>query len=149
MIKNIAQFMVNNVVGWTIGENFFVGHVPIEAMDNQRLRETDKKRVVFLLENTPPDTVPQIKDRENKPIQIFNRAETYFQARADAYSFYNFLHGRSQDQLPTIAGDTWEYTSMIIDAINAPAPLENPDDKSLFYFSTNYLFLLCDKREIP
>ena len=82
-------------------------------------------------------------DSADKPIQIWNRADSYFRAREDAFKFHDVLHGSSQWELPQISSGR-EYCAMIIDAQASPAPIENPNEEGLFVFSGNYIFRIAE-----
>jgi len=146
MLKEISTFILNriNVVNpfWTRDINFFVGHVPVRNKDGLSLEQIP--RMAAILENSPADLVGDLPDRQDKPIQILNRHSNFFTARADAMQFFDDLHGENQCDLPVIASGL-EYTVMVIDGIGSPVPIENPDDKDRFVFSTNYLFRICAK----
>ena len=100
-------------------------------------------RIVCILENTPADTIGDLPDRADKPVQIWNRNESFFRARDDAFEFHSFLHGSSQWQLPLVSSGVI-YTAMIIDSMGTPAPIENPDSKGWFVFSANYMFRIAE-----
>jgi len=142
MLKEIAQYILTKpeTSDFTLGENFFTGHLPLKNTSNVE----PPVRSVVLLERTPSAVVPDLPDRVDKAIQIWNRGASYFQAHADAHLFFEILHGSVQWDLPLIVSGV-EYTAMIINAVAAPAVLENPDDRSKFVFSTNYIFMVMDK----
>ena len=133
-LREIAQFIEDNT-SWQIGVDFFVGHLPPKTDDG----EDPPVRCVVLLENTPGAVEGQLPDRIDKPVQIWNRAQNYTQARDDAYEFYNLLHGTHGWNLPVLTSGE-EYLAMTVDAIGTPAPIQNPDERGRFVFSTNYLW---------
>ena len=144
MIKEIAAFILQQnaaITYWVRDVNYFVGHIPILNINNVKVEGIS--RIAGILENSPGDPVGDLPDRLDKPIQIYNRAGSYFQARRDAKNFYDSLHGSSQWELPSItSGET--YWAMIIDAMGSFAPIENPDSKGRFVFSANYLFRIAE-----
>jgi len=144
MIKEIATFILNQttVSYWARDVNFFAGHLPVINSERTKLEEIP--RVACILENVPAALVGDLPDRQDKQIQIWNRAESYFKARDDANEFFQMLHGSTQWALPQIGGSGEEYFAMIIDGVASPAPIENPDEKGRFVFSTNYLFKICE-----
>jgi hypothetical protein len=138
MIQEIAQ-LIENRTTWVIDSTMFIGHLPSKTMGGIAPPE----RVVVLLENTPPAVIGQLPDRQDKEVQVLNRARTFFTARADATAIYRLLHGLSWVDLPVLtSGEEW--TAMIIDAVAAPAPIENPNAQGIFTFSTNYIFRMKD-----
>lgn len=142
MIKEVTQYILSKseMSDFTLGENFFAGHLPLKNKNNVE----PPVRSVVLLERTPSAVEPDLPDRVDKAIQVWNRGGSYFEAHADAHLIYSILHGSVQWDLPLIvSGD--EYTAMIINAVAAPAILENPDDRSKFVFSTNYIFMIMEK----
>ena len=148
MLKEIATFILNRVslTGshsyWVIDTNMFAGHIPLRNKANINLLQGP--RMCAILENTSADVIGDLPDRADKPIQILNRAANFFEAREDAMEFYTALHGLVQCDLPVITSG-FEYTAMIIDAMATPYPIENPDEKDRFWFSTNYMFRICEK----
>lgn len=139
MLKEITEFILNQLSHpyWTLGVNLFAGKIPVKNSNN--LETVKLERLCVFLENTPADVIGQLPDREDKPVQIWNRNNTYFRARTDAYEFFNLLHGSTQWDLPLVDSGP-QYTAMITDAIAAPAPIENPDEMGRIVFSTNYIW---------
>jgi hypothetical protein len=144
MIKEIGEFILDrvNISYWVRDVNYFIGHLPVKNSDGDKVEVID--RVCVILENVPADLVGDLPDRQDKPIQIWNRNKSFFTAREDAYRFFNVLHGSSQWDLPVI-GSGEEYTAMIIDGAGSPAPIENPDPKGRVVFSSNYMWRNCEK----
>ena len=143
MIKEIATHILSrtSVSYWARDINFFVGHLPIININDDKVDTI--KRVAVVLENVPADEIGDLPDRADKPIQIWNRAASFFQARDDAYELYEILHGSSQWVLPELSSGR-EYCAMIIDAQASPAPIENPNEEGLFVFSGNYIFRIAE-----
>lgn len=143
MIQEFAQWIENISAGWTvplvIGSNLFVGHRPQKTQAGTVLPE----RYTLILENTPAAVVPELRDRQDKEIQFLNYAKTYFTARADAYSVYERIHGIAWITLPVLTSGEL-YLVMTLDAVATPAPIEIPDAKGLFVFSTNYILRVED-----
>lgn len=138
MIQEFAQW-IENVTAWKVGVDLFVGHLPQTTPAGTEIPD----RCVLLAENTPGGVTGYLPDRVDKEIQIWNRAKTYFTARADAYALYERLHGKSNITLPVlIPGDT--YLIMVLDAAASPAPIANPNARGLFEFSTNYILRIED-----
>ena len=146
MLKEIGTFILNriNVIEpyWTLDINYFVGHRPVRNKNGLALEQLD--RIAVILENSPADLIGDLPDRQDKPIQILNRHSNFFTARDDAYKFFVDLHGENQCDLPVFTSGL-AYTVMVIDGIGSPVPIENPDAKDRFVFSTNYMFRICEK----
>lgn len=150
MIKEITEFIENLALGppWVIGANLFAGHVPVKNQAGANIPE----RYLAVLENaggtkledvggvvtaTPPSTVwPEYVE---KAVQLLNRGKSYFVARDDAYAIYNVLRETAGWTLPVVGGGP-QYTVCVIDPFGPPAPLENPGERGLFTFSTNYVW---------
>ena len=153
MIKEIAEFIENLALGppWAIGANFFAGHVPLK---NQAGLDIPNRYLAVLenaggtkLENvggvvtaTPPSAVGDTTywpEYVEKAVQLLNRARSYFVARTDAYALYNVLRETAGWTLPIVAGGP-QYLVCVIDPYGPPAPVENPGERGLYIFSTNY-----------
>jgi hypothetical protein len=138
MIREIAQFIENRTAGYfTVEVNLFVGYLPTERDDKSPV----PIRCAVVLENTPAVVNGQIPDFAQKPIQIWNRAKDFYDARDDAMVIYNVLHGAAGWKLPVVGGGP-AYTAMVVDAMGTPAPIRAPNDKGDFEFSSNYLFMV-------
>jgi len=139
MIKEITTFILNRMSHpyWSRDVNAFAGQIPIFNVNGAKVSDID--RVVGFLENAAPDVIGQLPDRQDKPLQIWNRHKYYMRARDDAMEFFYLLHGLTQLDLPIIVSGI-TYTAMIIDAIAAPAPILDRDEKARFVFSCNYIW---------
>jgi len=158
MIKEIAEFIENLALGppWAIGANFFAGHVPLRTQAGLDI----PNRYLAVLENaggtklenvggvvtaTPPSAPGDTTfwpEYVEKAVQLLNRAETYFTAWADADALYNALRETSGWMLPIVTGP--QYIVCVIDPYGPPAPVENPGERGLYSFSTNYLWKIED-----
>lgn len=134
MIQEIAK-LIENRTTWQIDVNLFIGHLPLKTKAGLEIPD----RVLLLLENTPADTVPQLPDRADKPVQFWNRSKSYLIARADAFALYQLLQGQSWLDLPIITPGV-KWTAMIVDAMSWPTPIEQPGESGLYVFSCNYLW---------
>lgn len=141
MIKEVTTYILDEIgmAFWERDITFFVGHIPLKNKDGDDV--ATMKRFAALLETSPGATIPDLKDRVDQTFQILNYNRSYFGARDDAWTFYDLLHSSSQCDLPIIGAAT-ELSAYIINAIGSPAPIENPDDKGRFVFSTNYLWMI-------
>lgn len=141
MLKEVATFINQRIVGintyWVLDMTMFTGHIPLRDKAGKNLLQIP--RMCAILEGTAADVIGDLPDRADKPIQILNRNDNYFEARKDAMEFFTDLHGLVGCDLPVITSGS-EYVAMIIDAMATPQPVENPDEKDRFWFSTNYLF---------
>jgi hypothetical protein len=138
MIQEFAQY-IENLTTWRIDIDLFVGHLPGKLPSGG----VPPERCVVILENTPGAVIGYLRDRQDKEIQIWNRARSYFTARTDAYTLYEILHGKANLTLPVITSGE-DYLIMVLDAVGTPAPIENPGPKGLFVYSTNYILRIED-----
>jgi hypothetical protein len=140
MIKEVTTYILDEigVAYWERDETFFAGHIPINNKSGEDV--ATMVRFAALLE-TAGSVIPDLKDRADQTFQILNYHRSYFGARDDAWAFYDLLHSSSQCDLPII-GSGNQLSAYIINAIGTPAPIENPDDKGRFVFSTNYLWMI-------
>lgn len=137
-IYEISQF-IEDKTAWVIGATMFVGHLPLKTEAGTE----PPTRCQTILENTPGAVEGQLPDRKDKMIQIRSRAKDYGQAKADADALYLLLHGTHGWNLPILtSGEV--YLAMTVDAVGTPAPIENPDKRGRFVFSTNYLWRIED-----
>jgi len=157
MIREITHYIENQMplevpfITWTppalvFGVNLFVGHIPIRNINNDNVpADLTNQRYVAVLENAGGAVDNQQPDMIDKAIQIYNQADSYFGARKDAMDIFMLLHrdvntyGAAGIDLPVVAGGP-NWLAMVIDAVSVPAPIQNPDAKGNFIFSTNYIF---------
>jgi len=156
MIKEITTYIQNQIpldplITWTppalvIDVNLFPGHIPIENIAGTKVPSgLTNQRYVAVLENAGGAVDNQQPDMVDKAIQIYNQADSYFRARKDAMDIYMLLHrdantyGAAGINLPVVAGGP-QWLAMVIDAVSVPAPIQNPDAKKNFVFSTNFIF---------
>lgn len=141
MIKEVTTYILDEIgmAYWVRDVTFFVGHIPIKNINGDDVASME--RFAALLETSPGATIPDLKDRADQTFQILNYHKAYHKAREDAWAFYDLLHSSSQCDLPIIGSGT-QLSAYIINAIGTPAPVENPDEKGRFIFSTNYLWMI-------
>jgi len=156
MIREITTYIQNHIpldplVVWTppvltIDINLFAGHIPIENIAGTKVPSgLTNQRYVAVLENAGGAVDNQQPDMIEKAIQIYNQADSYFQAREDAMNIYTLLHqdvntyGAAGIDLPVVAGGP-NWLAMVIDAVSVPAPIQNPDAKKNYVFSCNFIF---------
>lgn len=128
MIREIAT-LIEGLTGFTIGTKLQIGH----ALQNA------PPRMVLVIEAGGPTYFYPNEDMADVAIQILNRAETYFDAREDAYAVYHALHGTSGWNLPRLDGSGEGYLAMTVEALYIPQSL-GQDDNRRHLFSTNYIF---------
>jgi len=135
-IYSIARFLCyQSGCAWVLGRNLFVAYLPDKRADGT----PPPVRCCVVLERTPGGTVPDLPDWEEKAIQIWNRAEDYYTASVDAWCLYTALHGTAGWTLPATLGMPAQHC-MVIAGVGSPAPIQNPDEKGYFEFSTNYIW---------
>jgi len=127
VIKEIGEFIEDKTL-FDVGVDLFVGHRPQDAPD----------RCQVLLERSGGVVYFDLRDRIDLVIQVLSRADTYFNARDDAYTIFNTIHGTAGWTLPTITSGE-SYKAMTIEAQAAPQYI-GQDDKGRYEFSTNYIF---------
>lgn len=140
MLKSIGEWIEDRGIGFTIGVDLYIGHLPLKRTD-----ETEPPdRCTTLLENAGGATYFDRADRVDKMVQVLSRAIDYSDAEADAYLIYDEFHGNAGLRLPTpdVASGT-DYVAMSITAVSAPAPI-GQDDKDRWRFSTNYVVRIRD-----
>lgn len=97
-------------------------------------------RCALISEAGGAETFPDLPDQANMMIQIVTRGRTYFEARDDAWVFYNALHGEAGWNLPNVGpGSGPDFLAMTIDAVTTPQYI-GQDQNGRFEFSTNYIF---------
>lgn len=137
MIKEIAAFVLGHPgLPWTLGTNFFIGHLPMKNATDDDAPE----RVMAFLERVPAGVIGDLPDYADKRIQVWNRSHSYFTARDDAEQIFAILHGATGWDMTAVASPDPGYYAWVIDADGSPAPIANPNVKGLFEFSTNYTF---------
>ena len=142
MLSQIAQWIENQTVGFTIGTNLFIGHLPLKRVDG-----TDPPdRCTVLLENAGGGVYADIPDRVDKLLQVYCRAKKYTDADTDSQTIYNLLHVRYGFDLHDYEGASGtEHLCMASEAQGAPAPIgQDPQDR--WQFSTNYILRIRDKQ---
>lgn len=130
MIKEFTKYIKNGVSGMTIDTNLFAGFRPADCQD----------RCIAVLENTGGAVNSYFPDTGEKIIQVLTRAQSFWDARDDAYKVFNFLKSKSQVELPVVISPA-AYTAMFIEAVNFPQSLQQ-DEKGRWEFSTNYVVRL-------
>jgi len=137
MIKEITTYIQNQIpldalITWTapaliIGVNLFAGHIPIKNMNGDNVpSDLTNQRYVAILENAGGAVDNQQPDMIDKAVQIYNQADVN-------------TYGAAGITLPVVAGGP-QWLAMVIDALSVPAPIQNPDLKGNFVFSTNFIF---------
>jgi hypothetical protein len=146
MLKEICDFILTHAAaheGFVLGVNFFAGHLPMKDMHSAEV----PVRLMVVLERTPGAVNGQLPDYVEKPIQVWNRNDNYFEARSDAEAVYAALHGYTGGVLAV--GSAPRYCVLVIDAVASPAPIANPNERGEFEFSTNYVFRIEGEPPVP
>lgn len=137
MIRELGQWIENKTSTWTlplaVGQNLFIGYLPVDAVG-----VIVPERCAVLLDRVGGAVIPDIPNRIDQPIQVWNRAKNYDEAREDAWSLFKLLHVQTWFTLPTPFGEAWEV--LILDAMSGPFCIANPNEKGYFEFSGNYMF---------
>lgn len=118
---------------WVMDTNMFPGKLPQE----NKAGDFPPHRCLVVLQNTPSVVWGHQPDMEDKPIQLWNRDEGYWQAEEDALELFDAIHGYCGATMQIGVGT--KYLAMTIEAMGSPAPIENPGPRG-FAFSTNYMF---------
>lgn len=140
-LYSIAQF-IESLSGCDLelGTNLFVGYVPTK----EKMGVDAPDRCMAVLQSSPGLPVPDLPDWEEKAIQIWNRAPSYDLANDDAYCVYESIHGTAGWTLPAAIGGP-PYCALVINAVGTPAVIENPGERGLFVFSTNYVWSVAEE----
>ena len=136
MIKEIGTFIAARA-GFAVGTTMQIGH----------RTPTSPDRCGVALESAGGGLHFDLPDRVDKMIQVISRAETYQDARDDAWAIYKALFPDLTDEgLPlgsikilAIAPATQDYEIMTIEPLADPQWI-GQDDKDRYEFSVNYLF---------
>lgn len=121
--------LIQTLTGFAIGSKLQYGHW---AQDKPQ-------RAVLVSEaGGTAEFYPNV-DVIDVAIQVLCRAETYKQAREDAYIVFRALHGTNNWNLPRIVGSGSDYLAMTVDAVGIPYYL-GVDNNRRHLFSTNYIF---------
>lgn len=136
MIKEITTFIENKTSSFTRDVNLFAGHIPMDKPD----------QCSAVIEGGG-GVYPDLVDRADAIIQVLSRADSYFNARNDAWEIYNAIFanhplGSSWWELPVIGTD--EFIAMSITPLAIPQLL-GQDSTGRYRFSTNYIFRIRDK----
>lgn len=139
-LKSIGEWIEDRGIGFTIGLNLYIGHLPLKNVDGTEPQD----RCTTLLENAGGSTHFDLPDRVDKMLQVLSRAVDYTDAETDALTIYNELHGNAGLRLPTpdVSSGT-SYVAMTVQAVSVPAPI-GQDDKDRWRFSTNYIVRIRD-----
>ena len=142
MLEQIGQWIENNIAGFEIGTNLFIGHLPLERADVT----PPPDRCTVLLENAGGGVYPDVPDRVDKLLQVYCRAKKYTDAKADSETIYDQLHARYSFDLPDYehASGT-EHLCMASHAQGIPASI-GQDKGDRWQFSTNYILRIIDKQ---
>ena len=128
MFKEIVT-KISGLTGLAIGSRIQYGH----SLQAAPVR-------IVLIQETGGEANFYCPDMVNVTIQVLCRAAKYEEARADAYTVFEAIHGTSGWELPRLDGASGEdYLAMTIEALAAPQYL-GEDDNRRHLFSTNYVW---------
>jgi hypothetical protein len=121
--------LIQTLTGFPIGSRLQFGHWA-----------QDKPQRAILISETggSPEFYPNV-DVIDVAIQVLCRAETYLEARADAYAVFHALHGTNNWNLARLVGSGPDYLAMTVEAVAIPYYL-GEDGNRRHIFSTNYIF---------
>jgi hypothetical protein len=139
MLLELRDWLLLRVPWLVAGENFWAGTLPEKTVSGADI----PTRVLVLLE-VPSATEPDLKDRFDAKLQVWNRAEDYFDAEQDALSIYEQLHSNEWLDLPVrISGQAFRiWTS---EAEGRPRPVESPDARKHYTFVTDYILRIASQ----
>lgn len=125
MIKEIAKYIDNQIAALTLGTTLFAGFMPADVDgDSVTVIETG---------GTPNFDLP---DQQAKTVQVLSRAQDYWDARTNALSVFNLLHGMKGVSLPVV--NVAAYFVNTGEALSVPQSL-GQDEKGRYVISTNYI----------
>ena len=97
------------------------------------------QRCVLISESAGGGTNFYCPDMADINIQLVTRAKRYFDAREDAWIFYQAFHGTAGWNIPRLDGSGEDYLAMTVEAIAVPQYI-GQDMNGLFEFSVNFIF---------
>lgn len=127
MFKEICT-LISDLTGFAIGVKLQAGHL---------LQNAPVRCVLVQETGGAPEFYPNA-DVVDFGLQVLCRAETYYDAREDAYAVYDALHGTNNWNLPGLDGHP-DYLAMTVEAVYTPQYL-GEDENRRHLFSTNFIF---------
>ena len=121
--------LIHDLTGFVIGDKLQAGH---------QVQDAPVRRVLLLETGGTPYPWPNT-DMVDLTLQVLCRAVTYWEARDDAWTVFDAIHGTGGWNLPRLVGIGPDYLITGISAINAPQYLGRDDNRRQL-FSTNYIF---------
>lgn len=132
MFREICTFIANRT-GLVLGDTLQVGHRTQDAPD----------QCILVAEPAGGEHNYDNPDMANLNIQVVCRADTYFNAREDAWmvlhALTNYGGSPSSWNLPRIDGSGENYLAMTIEALATPAYI-GQDENKRYEFSINFIF---------
>lgn len=136
MFLELISWLAGRVAWLTLGENIWAGHVPLKTASGAEI----PIRVAALLDG-PSVTEPDLEDRFDQHVQLWNRSEDYFDGLDDAMSIYDEIHANEDISLPVlVSGQAFRIWTM--EAMGRPRSLEAPDARGPFTFTTDFMLRL-------
>ncbi len=132
MLKAITQYIENNT-SFVIGTTLFAGHWKDTAPDT------------CIVVREPAGGIPNfdLPDSIAAQIQFVCRSNSFFDARANAYTIHNLLHGAVGIVLPEVVSGS-KFVANTISAVQVPYYL-GQDDRQLYEFSQNFIVRIQDE----
>lgn len=139
MLHSIAKCIENRTTSFLIGiaSARIAGKVPL-CVGHRPQEQPD--RCVLVGESGGGVTIPDLKDRIDKNVQIITRSKTYFTARDDAWEIFEAMHDAC------CPASVWayqqsgeEYQAPVILANSDPQYI-GQDERRRFEFSTNFVW---------
>lgn len=125
MIFSVTQYIANNTT-FVIGSTLFAGFGGLDIPET----------AVVVQELVPGLADGLLTDKVQKLVRVLSRAKSYATARANAYSVFDFLHGKMQITLPVV-----DSGGIYLCNIEGTLPFYiGLDDKFRHQFVTNFIF---------
>ena len=140
MINSIGQWIQNLALGFTLGENLFIGGFPDKRPDGTKT----PVRVTTIIDQTSSAVYFDRPDRVDLVVQVLSRGSDKREAYNDANTIFRRIHGLSAIDLPEeehVSGH--EFVAMTIEANQAPQYV-GQDSEARLQYSTNYIFRMRD-----
>ena len=129
LLQDIAQFIATRS-GFVLGTSLQFGHREQAAPD----------RCVLVAFNGGGQSFWDLRDREDRMVQILARSASYAEAFEDSMTVYNAIRGGIWS-LPIV--ESGESYTAFVEALAIPQYL-GPDEKGRHEWSTNFIFRIKD-----
>jgi hypothetical protein len=131
MLQEIAKYIENASIGFTIGVNLHVGELDQGAPEN----------CIAVLDDLGGETNFYLPDKKTATLHFLSRHQNKDTARGDIYLIHGLFHGRAQFELPIVtAGEHY-----VVNWADAETPQQiDKDEKELPMYSLNIEFDIKD-----